>query len=84
MYYVEFSKKAESQLNKLPINIQMRIVSVLDRIKINPFHFVKRKQGTPYLILRIGEYRAILDIKKKKLIILVLEVGPRKNVYKSD
>ena len=84
MYSVEFSKKAEDQLNKLPLNIQIRVVSVLDRIKINPFHFVKRKQGTPYFILRIGEYRAILDIKKQKLIILILEVGPRKNIYKSD
>ena len=84
MYSVEFSKKAEDQLNKLPLNIQIRVVSVLDRIRINPFHFVKRKQGTPYFILRIGEYRAILDIKKQKLIILILEVGPRKNIYKSD
>ena len=84
MYLIEFSKKAENQLYKLPINIQMRIVSVLDRIKINPFHFVKRKQGTPYFILRIGEYRAILDIKKNKLIILVLEIGPRKSIYKNN
>ncbi len=84
MYFVEFSKKAENQLGKLPINIQMRIVSVLDRIKISPFHFVKKKQGTPHFILRIGEYRAILDIKKKKLIILVLEVGPRKSIYKNN
>jgi len=84
MYLVGFSKKAESQLYKLPLNIQGRIISVLERIKINPFHFVKRKQGTRYFILRIGEHRAILDIKKNKLIILVLEVGPQKNIYKSN
>ncbi|MBU4308665.1 MAG: type II toxin-antitoxin system RelE/ParE family toxin, partial [Nanoarchaeota archaeon] len=72
MYSVEFSKKAEDQLNKLPLNIQIRVVSVLDRIKINPFHFVKRKQGTSYYTLRVGEYRVILDIKQEKLLIFVI------------
>ena len=32
--------------------------------------------------LRVGEYRVILDIIKNKLIMLVLEVGHRKNIYK--
>jgi len=82
MYFIEFSKKAKKQLDKLPKGIQIRIVLILDRIKIRPFHFVKRKQGTPHFILRVGEYRVILDIKSKKLIILVLEVGPRKGIYK--
>lgn len=81
MYSVEFSRTAESQLYKLEKNIQERIILVLERIKLRPFHFVKRKQGTPHFILRIGEYRAILDINQNKLIIFVLEVGHRKNIY---
>jgi len=83
MYNVEFSQTAEKQLYKLEINIQERIISVLERIKIRPFHFVKRKQGTPYYILRIGDYRAILDIRQDKSIIFVLEVGHRKNIYEN-
>ncbi|MDP2672608.1 MAG: type II toxin-antitoxin system RelE/ParE family toxin [Nanoarchaeota archaeon] len=83
MYSVEFAKSAEKQLDKLPDTLQERILLTLDRIKIRPFHHVKRKQGTPYFILRVGEYRVILDIKNDKLIILVLEIGPRKDIYKS-
>lgn len=83
MYSVEFTKVAEKQLNKLPNTIQDRILLRLERIKINPYRFVKRKQGTPYFIQRIGEYRAILDIKDNKLIILVLEVGHRSKIYKN-
>jgi len=83
MYAVEFSKKAEQQFDKLERNLRKRVINTLERIRIRPFHFVKRKQGTFYSILRIGEYRAILDIKKKKLIILILEIGPRKKIYKS-
>jgi mRNA interferase RelE/StbE len=82
MYKIEFTKKADYQFSKLNKILQERILSTLERIKIRPYHFVKRKQGTSYYILRIGEYRAILDIKNNKLIILVLEIGPRKNIYK--
>jgi len=81
MYDVEFSKLAENQFFKLEKNIQERILSVLERIKIRPFHFVKRKIGTPYFILRIGEYRAVLDIRKDKNIIFIAEAGHRKNIY---
>jgi len=81
MYSVEFSLTAEKKLYKLELEVQRRIVDVLERIKIRPFHFVKRKQGTLYYILRIGEHRAILDIRQDKEIIFVVEVGHRKKIY---
>ena len=81
MYSDEFSHTAEKQLYKLEKNIQKRIISVLERITIRPFHFVKRKQGTPYFILRVGEHRVILDIRQEKEIIFVIELGHRKNIY---
>ncbi len=81
MYSVEFTKTAESQLYKLPKEIQKRIINVLERIKIRPFHFIKRKKGSPYFVMRAGDYRAILDIKKGKFKINVMEVGHRKNIY---
>jgi mRNA interferase RelE/StbE len=31
---------------------------------------------------RVGEYRVIAEIKDTELIITVIEVGPRKNIYK--
>ena len=84
MYKVEFSKKAEQQFSKLNETLQQRIINTLERIRIRPYHFVKRKEGTPYYILKVGAYRVILDIKDNKLIILVLEIGPRKNIYKQQ
>ena len=82
MYSLEFSKTADKQLSKLDVLSQTRIVGSLERIRIRPFSFVKRKQGTPNFIFRIGDYRVILDIKKEILLILVVEVGSRKNIYK--
>ena len=81
MYSVEFSETAEKQFNKLETNIKERVVSVMERIKIKPHHFIKRKEGTEYFIARIGEHRAILRIDDVRKIIFVVEVGHRKNIY---
>ncbi len=82
MYELILSDKAKKQLSKLQENIQNRIGAAFERIKFRPRHFVKRKEGTKYFILRVGEHRVILDIKHNELIILVIELGPRKNIYK--
>ncbi len=82
MYSVELSKKAEEQHSKLPKEIRLRIINVLERIRIRPHSFVKRLIGSPYYRLRIGDYRLILDIQNDKLIIYVVEIGHRKNIYK--
>lgn len=82
MYNIEFSKTAEKQLYKLGSDIRARIISTLERCRIRPHHYVKRLVGMPYHKLRIGDYRAILDIKNDKLLILVIEIGHRKDIYK--
>lgn len=82
MFEIEFSQTAEKQLYKLDEDIQKRIISTLERIKIRPHPHVKKLVGCPYFRLRVGNYRVILDIKKNKLIIFVLEIGHRQNIYK--
>ncbi len=81
MYNIEFSKIAEKQFYKLEREVQSRIISVLERIKIRPYNNVKKLVGNPYFRLRVGDYRIILDIKETKLIIFIIEVGHRKNIY---
>lgn len=83
MYQIEFSKLAEEQFSKLEKSLQERIISVLERIRIRPFHFVKKLVNSKYFRLRVGSYRIILDIRQEKLIIFVIELGHRKNIYKN-
>jgi mRNA interferase RelE/StbE len=82
MFNVELSKNAEKQLYKLQKETQVRIVNSLERIRIRPYHYIKKLVGDPYFRLRVGKYRIILDIKENKLIIYVIEIGHRKNIYK--
>ena len=83
MYSIEFSKTAEKQFDKQEVGIQERIVSSLERIQIRPFSFVERLVGSPYYRLRVGDYRVIMDIQQDKLIIFVIELGHRRNIYKN-
>ena len=82
MYNVEFSKTSERQFYKLEIKIQERIVSGLERCRFRPYVYVKKLVNSPYFSLRVGNYRLILEINKGKLIILVVEIGHRKKIYK--
>jgi len=82
MYDLTLSDKAKKQLSKLDQNLQNRIGLVFERIKIRPHSFVKKLVNSKYYRLRVGEHRIILDIRENKLLIFVIELGHRKNIYK--
>ena len=82
MYSLIYSDTSLKQLRKLEKDIKNRIISSLERIRIHPHPHVKKLVGNPYFRLRVGDYRVILDIQNDKLIILVIEVGHRKDIYK--
>ena len=82
-YQVIFSDLAIKQLRKFDKEIGQRIISTLERIRIRPDAYVKKLVGDEGYRLRVGNYRMILDIDKEKLIILVLRIGHRRNVYDS-
>lgn len=82
MYSFIFSPFAEKQFKKLERSLQKRMFDVLERIRIRPHHFIKRLVGSPYFRLRVGDYRLILDIQNNKLVIVVVELGHRSDIYK--
>lgn len=82
MFEVIFSDTADRQLKKLEMETQKRILSVLGRVRIRPWLYFKRLVGEKAYSLRAGDYRVIADIEKQKLIIFVIKVGHRKNIYK--
>lgn len=82
MYEIILSEKALKQLKKLERSIQERIINALERIRIRPESYVTKLIGETSYKLRVGDYRAVLDLKKDKPIISVLKIGHRKNIYK--
>ncbi len=82
MYKIILTKKSKQQLSKFSKDIRDRIGGVIERLKIRPHHISKRIIGTPLFRVRAGDYRLIIEIKNKELIIYIIEIGHRKNIYK--
>jgi len=85
----EFSKSAKKSLEKLPSNITKRILNFLhERLatKENPRDLGDALKGPKlkeFWKYRVGGYRIIVEIKDKELLILVVRIGDRKEIYKS-
>lgn len=84
MYTIKFTESSDKELKKLERDTQERIVKVLERIRIRPEDFVEKLVGETGFKLRVGDYRVILDIDNKELIVLVIKIGHRKNIYKNN
>jgi mRNA interferase RelE/StbE len=81
VYDVQWTITAERQFSKLDKSTKKRIIDKIDSIQDNPFLYVTRLVGFNAYKLRVGNYRIILGIEKKNLVILILKVGHRKNIY---
>ena len=83
MYNIEFDKKAANFFKKLDKNLQERIGKKINELENNPYlgeQLIGNLSGLRRL--RIGDYRVIYKVKNEQLIILILDVGHRKNIYK--
>lgn len=83
-YEVLFSDLALKQLKKLDSEIRERIIAALGRIRIRPDFHLRKLVGDEGYRLRVTNYRVILDIDKQQLVILILRIGHRRNVYEKE
>ena len=79
---IEWSERAERTLSKLPRRISSQIARRVDSIRDNPFHYLEHYEGEDVYKLRIGEYRALIDVDFSNKILKVRIVGHRRNIYK--
>ena len=83
MYEIKFGKTALEEWSKLEKDLKERIWNKLQACKENPFRFIEPLVEIDGFKLRIGDYRAIIDVDKSTQIITVLKIGHRKNVYEN-
>ncbi len=81
IYEILLSESARNQLKKLDYSAQERILNALERIRIKPERYVKKLVGDPAYRLRVGDYRVLLDIDKSRLLVLVIKIGHRRDIY---
>lgn len=85
MYSIHFKKSAIKVLRKMPRKIARRMLSEIEEIAVDPANYAgdwKRLTGSQFWRLRVGQYRAVCDLQGDDLVLLVVHVGPRGDVYK--
>lgn len=82
-YKVIIPNKAKKQISKLPREYQTAVYSSLKSLETNPYSGKKLEDKIKdKYSLRVGVYRILYQIFKKKLIILVVSVTHRKEAYR--
>lgn len=85
MYKIVFKKEAVKSFNKLPRNVAKTIREKLEAIAADPYTEhpnAKKLQGREGFRLRVGDWRVIYEIQNDRLVILVLKVASRGEVYR--
>ena len=83
-YKIEFSKRVRKDFNKIPTHDAKRILDAVQRLAGDPMPPNSKKlKGEELFRIRIGNYRVIYSIVDSKMIIAVVKLGHRKDIYKS-
>ena len=83
-YRIEFKRSAAKALKKIPKSDQRRIRDRIDDLSENlpDPATTKMKGDNPFHRIRVGDYRIIYEIHGDILVIMVLKIGHRKEVYR--
>lgn len=84
-YSIHFAPRIEQQLNLIPKNIRKLIFDRIEKLSSDPRPLgVEPLQGAEKGLFRIrqGDYRIVYSIQDQKLLILIVRIVHRKEVYK--
>ncbi|GAA6620661.1 type II toxin-antitoxin system RelE family toxin [Scytonema sp. NUACC26] len=83
-YSIEIKPAAAKQIRKLPRDVQERIGARLNELALNPrLDGVKKLTNSELYRARAGDYRIIYQIQDNVLLVTVVRVGHRRDVYKN-
>ena len=86
MWTIEWERKALKDAKKLDKSARQRIVNYLEKRVLssqNPYQFGKPLEGNKLGLwrYRVGDYRILCQIEESRLVVLVVAVGHRKDIY---
>jgi mRNA interferase RelE/StbE len=85
MYRIVFAKRADQALRKISRNRARLIREKLDQLAQDSYARnpnVTKLQGRPGYRLRVGDWRVIYELEDDRLVILVLKIASRGEVYR--
>ena len=83
-WQIEWDDRARKELRSLDPSIQRKILTYLrERTTENPYSFGKELGGNKAGLwrYRVEDFRIVCQIKENKLVVFVIAVGHRKEIY---
>jgi len=83
IYSISIRQSAAKALERVEWEDRRRIIAAIDQLKTNPsaggvlkgeFYGLRR--------IRIGSYRVVYEVQDQKLVVLVIRIGHRREVYR--
>jgi mRNA interferase RelE/StbE len=83
-YHIEIKSPAEKALKRLPDPWRRRITTAIDRLALDPRPpgCIKLTGSQSAYRIRIGDYRVVYEVVDRVLIVYVIRVAHRKDVYR--
>ncbi len=83
IYSVSIKQSALKALQKIDSSQRARLIDAIDRLKTNPnAGSVLKGEFSGLRRIRIGDYRIVYEVQNQQLIILVVRIAHRREVYK--
>ncbi|MFL0577150.1 type II toxin-antitoxin system RelE/ParE family toxin [Brevibacterium luteolum] len=85
-YSVTYARSAAKTLKKFDASVARRLLTAIGELAGDPrppgCKTLKNSGGA--LRIRVGDYRVVYDVHDSEVVILVLAVGHRRDVYRSS
>ncbi len=84
-YAIEFKPAAVRDLKRLPVAAAKRLARAIDRLSSDPrprgLKKLKGKGDHVFYRLRVGDYRVIYQVEEERVVVLVVRIAGRKDIY---
>ena len=82
-YRIEIRKQAQKDLARIERKDGQKIAAAIDALAQNPRPAgCKKQRNREGWRIRVGEYRVLYSIQEERLLILVVRIGHRREVYR--
>ena len=83
-YIVRMESGARKVLDRLPSDLYTRMMRKLDTLEENPRPFGVEKLSGPEDLyrVRVGDWRIVYAIRDRELVVIVIRIGHRREVYR--
>jgi len=83
-YRIEWKASASKELKRLDRSVIVRIVEAIGRLAEEPLpHGCRKLKGSEDTYrIRVGDYRVVYEVAKNRLVVEIVRVRHRKDVYR--